>query len=181
VNHDGFAGAVQITLLCVACFGGVVSRCSEARPFFSTSSQRAMPGLCCSSVCESFNHRGYRLIVGQTTLFRDFSGSRNLRVARGQKECLSQGPLSDNRKERLYLLGVKGKPLRLRRDLTPAPSESTKRRWRLQTALYGVSPVIASTKVCLSSCRECRSEQLEARSLLEPPSTHGSLSRRPGT
>jgi hypothetical protein len=28
-------------------------------------------------------------------LLRDFSGSRNVRVARGQKECLGQRPLSD--------------------------------------------------------------------------------------
>jgi hypothetical protein len=33
-------------------------------------------------------------------LLRDFSGSKDLRVARGQSECLTQGPLSDTRKER---------------------------------------------------------------------------------
>jgi hypothetical protein len=31
-----------------------------------------------------------------TTLLRNFSGSRDLRVARGQRECLSQRPLSDS-------------------------------------------------------------------------------------
>ncbi len=36
------------------------------------------------------------------------SGSRNVRVARGQRECLSRGPLGDSRNERLYLFGVKG-------------------------------------------------------------------------
>src|SRR6202007_1545305 len=30
----------------------------------------------------------FRLGVGQTTLLRDFSGSRNVRVTRDQKECL---------------------------------------------------------------------------------------------
>src|SRR6266404_2995460 len=34
-----------------------------------------------------------------TDLLRDFSGSRNLRVARGQKECLSQGLLSDTERD----------------------------------------------------------------------------------
>src|ERR1700739_1666782 len=32
-------------------------------------------------------------------LLRDFSDSRNVHVARGQKECLGQGPLSDSERK----------------------------------------------------------------------------------
>jgi hypothetical protein len=37
----------------------------------------------------------FRLIVGQTTCFGISQAPGNVRVARGQKEYLSQGPLSD--------------------------------------------------------------------------------------
>ena len=40
------------------------------------------------------------------TRFGISSGSRNVRVARGQEECLSKRPLSDSRKERPGVLGV---------------------------------------------------------------------------
>jgi len=53
------------------------------------------------------------MIGGLTTCFGILSGSRNLRVARGQKECLSQGPLSDTQKETQCLFGVHGNLVKL--------------------------------------------------------------------
>jgi len=47
------------------------------------------------SLCSSLYFPFFGICLSPTDLLRDFSGSRNVRVARGQKECLSQRPLGD--------------------------------------------------------------------------------------